>query len=242
MGFGWLAWSNPVSIWWMFLISVAAVNVLLWTMPFWLIRKRARLSASTIRIEPMMALAALYVFACAFRSVLPRADVQRICLFDTWLSSVFVGRSVATVAEICFVLQWAILLHYLSRMAKSATARNISNVIVPLILIAECYSWYAVITTNYIGNIIENSLWAVTFLLIAVALSSLLTKFTGVVRRAISAKILGIAAYASFMFIVDLPMYFERWQADVSTGREYLGFFAGLHDASSRTGRKLLDS
>ena len=48
----------------------------------------------------MLLFCAGYVFGCAFRSFLPRADVQRICLFDTWLSSVFVGRTVATVAEL----------------------------------------------------------------------------------------------------------------------------------------------
>jgi hypothetical protein len=117
-------------------------------------------------------LCAAYVFGCAFRSVLPRADVQRISLFDTWLSSVFVGRSVATVAEICFVLQWAIVLYQLAKLAKADTARNIAMVIVPLILLAETFSWYAVITTNYLGNTLENSLWAVTFLLIASSWSS----------------------------------------------------------------------
>ena len=64
-------------------------------------------------MQLMLLLCAAYVFGCAFRSVLPRADVQRICLFDTWLSSVLVGRSVATVAEVCFVAQWAIILHQL---------------------------------------------------------------------------------------------------------------------------------
>ena len=54
----------------------------------------------TSGIESMLLLCAAYVFGCAFRSLLPRADVQRICLFDTWLSSVAVGRSVATVAEV----------------------------------------------------------------------------------------------------------------------------------------------
>jgi len=39
-------------------------------------------------IEPLALLSAVYVFGCAFRSILPRADVQRICLFNTWLSSV----------------------------------------------------------------------------------------------------------------------------------------------------------
>jgi hypothetical protein len=46
----------------------------------------------------------------AFRSFLPRADVQRITLVDVWLSGVLVGRTVATIAELCFVAQWANLL------------------------------------------------------------------------------------------------------------------------------------
>jgi hypothetical protein len=61
---------------------------------------------ATTGIELMVLLCGAYVFGCAFRSFLPRADVQRICLFDTWLSSVIVGRSVATVAEVCFAAQW----------------------------------------------------------------------------------------------------------------------------------------
>ena len=66
------------------------------------------------RIELMLFLSAAYVFGCAFRSVLPRGDVQRICLFDTWLSQPsLVGRSVATVAEICFIIQWALVLRQL---------------------------------------------------------------------------------------------------------------------------------
>lgn len=235
MSFDWLAWSNPVSIWWVFLIGVAAANIFLWLMLYRLVRRRPfNFILGTFRIEPMVLLAAAYVFGCAFRSVLPRADIQRICLFDTWLSSVFIGRSVATVAEVCFVVQWAIVLRHLARLAKSDTARNISISIVPLTLVAECSSWYAVITTNYLGNAFENSLWAMTFLLIASGLLLLLRKFRGVVRLAIGSAIIGITAYAAFMFTVDVPMYFSRWQADVANGREYFGFFAGLYDASTR--------
>ena len=54
--------------------------------------------------------------------------------------------------------------------------------IVPLILIAECFSWYAVLTTNYLGNAIENSIWAVAFFIVAVGLCRLLPEFDGVVR------------------------------------------------------------
>jgi hypothetical protein len=179
-------------------------------------------------------LSAAYVFGCAFRAILPRADVQRICLFDTWLSSVAVGRSVATVAEICFAVQWAIVLHALARSARSGTARAIANIIVPLILIAEGCSWYAVITTDYLGNVLENSLWTVTFLGVAAALVPLLDKFSGWVRLAIRLALLGTIGYAAFMLVVDVPMYFGRWQADMANGKELLGFFAGLHDAATR--------
>ena len=236
MSFDWLTWSNPVAIWWGFLLVVSSANIALWLMLHRRFRKRVLVDrrGGVLRVELLVFLCAAYVFGCAFRSVLPRADVQRICLFDTWLSSVFVGRSVATVAEICFVVQWAIVLHLLATLAKSDTARNISYAIVPLILAAEFFSWYAVITLDYLGNALENSLWAVTFLLIAAGLLRLSSKFNGVVRVAIGTAVAGIAGYLMFLVTIDVPMYFGRWQADVASGKELLGLLAGLHDLSNR--------
>jgi hypothetical protein len=234
MRFDWLAWSNPVAIWWGFLLTVSATNSALWLMLHRYFRRSTDRRPGLFRIELMVLLCAAYVFGCAFRSVLPRADVQRICLFDTWLSSVLVGRSVATIAEICFAIQWAIVLRHLANLTKSDTVRNISNAIVPLILIAECCSWYAVITTSYLGNTIENSIWTVTFLLIAVALLRLLSEFRGVARIAIVTAVAGIAGYLAFLVTIDVPMYFERWQADLTSGRQFLGVIAGLHDVSTR--------
>ena len=234
MSVAWLDWSNPVAIWWGFLLTVSAVNVAA------LLRLRARFSAgrgdkpAAIWLEPLFLLCAVYVLGCAFRSVLPRADVQRICLFDTWLSSVMVGRSVATVAELCFAAQWAIVLYALGKVANSDTAKNIAKTIVPTILVAEICSWSAVITTNFLGNVLENSLWTITFLLIGIALSRLVPRFRGPAQFAIAAAAAGIAAYVVFMATVDVPMYFGRWQADLASGKDYLGFFTGLHDVATR--------
>jgi hypothetical protein len=235
MGFDWLTWSNPVAIWWGFLVIVSAANIALLVLLHLRFRKKTlNGQRGMFRIELLMLLCAAYVFGCAFRSVLPRADVQRICLFDTWLSSVFVGRSVATVAEICFAVQWAIVLRQLASLAKSDAARSISSGIVPLILLAECSSWYAVITTSYLGNALENSLWAVTFLLIAAALLRLLNEFRGTIRAAIGLAVIGITSYLVFLFIIDVPMYFDRWRADVTSGKELFGALAGLYDVSTR--------
>jgi hypothetical protein len=233
MSVAWLDWSNPVAIWWGFLLAVSTINM---TVLLWLVRRRLRPAgkAGIFAVDTLLLLCAVYVLGCAFRSVLPRADVQRICLFDTWLSSVMVGRSVATVAELCFALQWALVLRALGDLANSDTAKNIARAVVPLIALAECCSWYAVITTNFLGNVLENSLWTVTFVLIGVALARLVPRFRGVAQFAIAAAIAGIVGYAIFMGTVDVPMYVGRWQADLTRGREFFGLTSGLHDLATR--------
>ena len=230
----WLTWSNPVAIWWGFLLAASSANIALLLWLHWRYRNRASSAERGIfSIEPLLLLSGGYVFGCAFRSILPRADVQRICLFDTWLSSVFVGRSVATIAELCFAVQWAIVLSELGRTASSDTARNASRAVVPLIALAECCSWYAVVTTDYLGNVLENSLWTITFVLIVVALLRLASRFGGIVQLALAAAAAGVAGYVVFMATVDVPMYLARWQADVASGKEFLGLFSGLRDVST---------
>src|SRR5271163_2500028 len=138
MSLHWLSWSNPVAIWWCFLIAISAANIALWlTLHAHSRRRAADWWSAAFAIEPLVLLSAAYVFGCAFRSILPRADVQRICLFDTWLSSIMVGRSVATIAELCFAAQWAIVLYALGKVANSDTAKNIAKAIVPIIVVAE---------------------------------------------------------------------------------------------------------
>src|SRR5262249_36993691 len=153
------------------------------------------------------------------RSLLPRADVQRICLFDHWLSSVMVGRSVATVAEVCFAAQWAIILHKLGTITGAQTTVNAAWAIVPLIVVAECFSWHAVLTRNYLGNAIENSIWALTFFIAGIGLCRLLLDFDGLVRVVLVAGIVGIACFLAFLVTVDVPMYLARWRAEVANGR-----------------------
>jgi hypothetical protein len=237
MDIAWLDWSNPVAIWWGFLLIVAVINV---TALLWLaVRFRANFfgnnkSNAGALIEPLLLLAAVYVIGCAFRAVLPRADVQRICLFDTWLSSVMVGRSVATVAELAFAAQWAIVIATLGKIAHSDTAKTVAKLILPLIVLAEACSWFAVITTDYIGNVLENSLWTLTYLLVGIALVRLVGRFHGIVQRVIAAAAAGMAGYVAFMATVDVPMYFGRWQDDLATGKTYFGLAAGLHDLATR--------
>jgi hypothetical protein len=230
-----LAWSNPLAWWWGLLALVSGANISVWFLLYgYLQEPRIGGLAGTPDLQLMLFLSAAYVFGCAFRSFLPRADVQRICLFDTWLSSVTVGRSVATIAEICFVVQWAIILHQLGTMTGAGTTLSAAWMIVPLILIAECFSWHAVLTKNYLGNAIENSIWAVSFFIVGIGLCRLLPEFEGPVGVALVIAIVGIAGYLLFLLTVDVPMYLTRWQAGGADSAGPLSHLEGLRDATVR--------
>jgi hypothetical protein len=230
-----LAWSNPLAWWWSLLTLVSGVNIAIW---FVLYRELGEQPAAglahTPGIELMLLLSAGYVFGCAFRSFLPRADVQRICLFDTWLSSVMVGRSVATIAELCFAAQWAMILYQVGTTTGADTTLAAAWIIVPLIVIAECFSWYAVLTTNYLGNAIENSIWAVAFFIAGIGLCRVLPEFDGASRAVLVISIAGIVAYLAFLMTVDVPMYLTRWRTEVGAGSRLLGPLEGLRDVSTR--------
>jgi hypothetical protein len=230
-----LAWSNPVARWWRLLTLVSGVNIAAWFVLYRRLDEQPIGSHGSMSgMGLMLLLCAAYVFGCAFRSILPRADVQRICLFDTWLSSVVVGRSVATVAELCFAAQWVVILQQLGTITGADTTLNAAWVIVPLILIAECFSWYAVLTRHYLGNAIENSIWAVAFFAVGIGLCRLLPEFDGPVRLVIVVAIMGIVAYLAFLMTVDVPMYLNRWRAGLADGSKLLRPLEGLRDVSTR--------
>ena len=228
-----LVWSNPVAWWWALLTVVSGINIAVWGLLVYAFRAGPADSLVTVSGLQLL-LCAAYVFGCAFRSFLPRADVQRICLFDTWLSSVLVGRSVATVAELCFAAQWVIVLLQLGAATGASTVLNAAWIVLPLILIAECFSWYAVLTRNYAAHAIENSLWAVAFAAIGIGLCRLLPEFDGVARAILVVAIAGIAGYLVFLMTIDVPMYVARWRTNDADGGKRLRPIEGLYDVSTR--------
>ena len=230
-----LAWSNPLAWWWGLLTFVSGTNIAIWFVLYGALPERPTGGLDTASgVDLMLLLSAAYVFGCAFRSFLPRADIQRICLFDTWLSSVVVGRSVATVAELCFAAQWFIVLRQLGTMTGADTTLTAAWVVIPLIVIAECFSWYAVLTTNHLGSAIENSLWAVAFFAVGIGLGRLLPDVDGAVRVALAVALVGTAGYLTFLVGVDVPMYLARWRAKAVDGGRLLPPLEGLRDVSTR--------
>ena len=168
---------------------------------------------------------------CAFRSVLPVIDIPRIVLIDSRLSSVLVGRSVATVAELCFAAQWALVLHRAALLGGSAFVQAVAVAVVPLIVLAEGFSWYAVLTTEQRAHAVENSLWGLSA---ALTVAGVLVIGPQRLAAVYLPVIAGGAAYVAFIFLYDVPMYWGRWVADQASGRTYLSVADGMAEVRGR--------
>lgn len=202
--------------WWMALCATALVNVFGWA---WSARRLARRAAqmpAEFRASRWLLhwLSAGYVLGCGFRSIFPMVDVPRICLHDMWISRIAVGRTIATAAELCLALQWALLLREAG--AGGGAAARAGRLIVPVIALAEIFSWGAVITSNYLLHAVENSLWTLAAALALAAFLSLRPRAETDAARFFAAASVGAGVYVAYMVTVDVPMYLSRWHTEVA--------------------------
>lgn len=225
--------ADPLA-WWSLLCATALFNLLAWSASAaWIGRQRHTGPLRTL-IRWQLLLSAGYVLGCGFRSAFPVYDIQRLCIVDSWLSSVVVGRSVATVAELCFAAQWALLLHAAARATGSSGAARIARIIVPLIALAELCSWYSVLTTSNIGHVFEESSWGVAAVLLLIGTLQVWPRLPRAFGPVLATGCVLLLGYAVYMFRVDVPMYWSRWIADVDQGRHFFSIPQGLVDASDR--------
>jgi len=228
--------SLSVTSWWFFLCAVGAFNIVAWSLAAVALRRRqAVIPGDAYAIHRLqLLLSAVYVFGCAYRSMVPVYDVPRLAMFDSWLASVVVGRSVATVAELAFVAQWALMLRVVARATESPLGMAVSKTVLPLIAVAEVFSWYSVLTTANIGHVVEETLWGVSAALLVASIIAMRSRCDRSLRYTLDACCVAGVAYVAFMFLVDVPMYWSRWMADQANGREYMSIMQGLLDVSRR--------
>jgi len=222
--------------WWVQLGTIAVLNLALWGYSARVLaNKRSSMSPEAYSARRLQLLvSAGYVFGCAFRSFFPVFDVPRVTLVDSWVSSAMVGRSVATIAELCFAIQWALLTRETARATGSLYAHVVARLVVPLLAVAEACSWYSVLTTSNLGHVLEESLWGTCAALVVISMVMIRPRCTPIPRSVVVTWcVLGVA-YVAYMFLVDVPMYWERWVADQAAGREYFTILQGVADATHR--------
>src|SRR5262245_29754836 len=220
---------NPILWWWSFLFLVSAGNLVLWV-----VIAREVHGLSDGYVAQQLLLSGIFAAACAFRSILPRVDLERQCLWNSPLSSIFVGRSVATVAELCFAGQCALLISKLSALTGNTSLQVVGWSIVPLVLLAQLSCWYAVISLNHLGHAIEEILWSALVFLEALSLGLTLGQMPADSRILSRFGMVACAGAALLMLAVDVPMYLARWRHARSSGVHYLSLMEGLRDAVQR--------
>jgi hypothetical protein len=215
--------------WWQLFCAVSVGNILLWCLAAWELPWE-----SDVYRSKQLVLSGLFVAACAFRSILPRVDLERMCLWDSPLSSVILGRTVATVAELCFAWQCALLLFKLSALTGSSVIGMIGLAVLPIIVMAELACWFAVATLNNIGHAVEELLWALVVGLIAVALMIYWRHTAGALPMWVPIGLIACAGTAALILMVDIPLYIARWRIRKRAGLRYLRVVEGLNDAVVR--------
>jgi hypothetical protein len=215
--------------WWQLLCAVSLGNIVLWSFA-----AQGLLWESDGYRSQQLALSGLFVAACAFRSFLPRVDLERMCLWDVPLSSVIVGRTVATIAELCFAWQCALLLFKLSALTGSSAIGAIGLAVLPIIVVAELACWFAVATLNHIWHAVEELLWSIMVGLVAIGLVLYWRHIAGALPMWVPIGLIACAGTAVLILAVDIPLYIARWRMGKRTGLRYLRVVEGLKDAVVR--------
>lgn len=240
-------------LWWMTLSIGSCMNL-------YVLGKRLLNMGKDPYLRKLTYCATVFVVACAVRSIWPRVDVERICFWDSRLSVTFVGRMLATVAEICFAAQFALTIGMLAESLCYHRTKRVSDIIFWAICIAQCCCWMGVTTQRQIWHGLEESIWACTFTCVAVCFAILYpaTRRSYARHRAAQATSgcaidicsnIGASgdegyaarylffgfpisvAYVLFMLLVDVPMYVSRYRLDEARGASYMWFSEGVRDS-----------
>jgi hypothetical protein len=213
-------------VWLGSLAALAALNVGFW---IWIARSP---SAGTQYAQTQLLLSGVYVGVCGFRSLFPRIDLERMCLWDTWLSAILLGRMAATVAELCFALQCALFVQRLSEITGMPLLAAAAYTFVPLVILAELVCWYAVLSLNHIGHAIEESLWALLMLILSAMFGTAALATQGSLRALLIVGSLTYAVGAGLTMAFDVMMYVRRWR--MRAVGVYLTLSTGLRDTRRR--------
>lgn len=212
--------------WWTTLRAVSVVNIAL----FVFVAISVDLAAPYRTLH--VCLAGVYTAVCAFRSFYPRVDLERVVLVDHWLSGIVLGRTSATIAEMCFTAQLALVLFEWGAGHPWLTAAGWGILVV--IAIAQCTCWMGVLTGNHLWHAAEETLWAGMIIVMVLSTWPLMTALEPTWLVFTAMGWLMAAGGIWVMLGVDVPMYIRRWRSERSSGVTFMSPMVGFRDALHR--------
>lgn len=214
--------------WWRALCGLAVVNICLWIL-VWRYSPSGNAHATL-----QLCLSGVYVLVCAYRSVLPRVDLERLVVVDSRLSSIFYGRAAATVAEICFGIQLGLLVDQLGARAGLVWVQDAAWAVPVFTFAAQFFCWHSVLTLNHITQAVESLLWAAGFSWMAALLAVVAMDSSGPVQMLAATGIAVSSVFVAYVLGVDIPLYVRRFRKGKAIGLEYLSLAQGARDAMER--------
>lgn len=154
-------------------------------------------------------------------------DLERLVVVDTRLSSIFLGRTAATVAEICFALQLGLLVHQLGVHAGLPWVQMAAWAIPVFMVVAQDFCWHSVLT-------VTSSLWTAGFSWMAALLGIIALDSSGWVHALAIVGILGSVSFVAYVLCVDVPMYWRRYQHGRAHGQVCIRLDQEARDAWHR--------
>ncbi|MDC0254438.1 hypothetical protein OAK75_06025 [Bacteriovoracales bacterium] len=215
-------------LWWRILSGLATVNICLW------VTGAFTVEVTGPYIKWQLFFSGTFTAVCAFRSYFPRICLERYCLFDRPASSIILGRSAATIAEVSFAFQVGLMIHEMGTTTGISWLQNLLIPIVFLLTVAQFFCWLSVLSLNHLGHAIEESLWAFTFLIVGVSLFFSLAHLDGNWFAMALGGSMACALYVLFMLLVDIPMYISRWKEGLGSKNQKMGLKEGWNDALRR--------
>lgn len=214
--------------WWRFLCAIAALNVGLWVL------LSLSMPLENNFIFAHVVLSGIYTGVCAYRSVLPRIDLERLVYVNSPLSGIALGRSAATIAEISFGLQLGLVLFQAGEAMELPLVTQYAWVVPVLITLAQFCCWHSILTLNHITQALESFCWSVAFIWVGVSLTMVAGRAEGVLYAACLTGIVLAALFVLYVFTVDIPMYIRRYLHHRSQRTAYLSLTHGFRDALFR--------
>lgn len=201
-----------VNTWSTFMISVAIINILIICYVYTNVKSSFEMK--------LFILSAIFVTVNSIRSIWLRQDNERVCLFNSIMSSPLLGRLITTISELAFVALYILVIKEIIKKSNYSNSSSLNltlNIVFFMIVIAEVFCWSGCLSNNQYWNMLEESTWTLSSIIISVIMFILYINTSNKsIEKFLYIAILISVMYQVFMINVDVPMYYNRGKNHIS--------------------------
>jgi len=190
-------------------------------------------------------LAFIFSIVCAIRTISPTKYTEKTCFIKTGFLTPFNTKILTTIAELAYVILCVYIFLHIITLVQQYSNKKLDHIkpyiyaVIPIVVMAEIFSWSGSIFDYKLLNITEDVLWIIaSIVLIALSLYTLFT-----IKNIKSPKITPIynfftitipfaTLFVAVLAAIDIPLYIKKWNIDRSGGSSRSSGSGGRSDGS----------